>query len=183
MKKCKACRKPFEPHNSLQAACGVECALALAKKVQAKKEAGKAKEQRKWVRDQKERLKSTAQRLNELQVIVNRYVRERDAGKPCISCGRPDDGTHQRHASHYRSVGACSSLRFNTLNIHASCAQCNSHLSGNILEYRIGLTNRLGVEVVEKLESSPVSRRYEREWIEKAKKVFKNKMKHYKKAA
>ena len=183
MKKCRACKVKFDPFNSLQVACSLECAQEVAIKELERRDARRAKAQRKWAREQKERLKTNAQRLNELQVLVNRYVRQRDSGRPCISCGRPDDGTHQRHASHYRSVGACSSLRFNTLNIHASCAQCNSHRSGNILEYRIGLANRHGAELLEMLETAPVSKRYEKEWIERAKSVFRRRLKQYLKAA
>jgi len=181
MKKCKVCKSPFEPFNSLQVACGASCALQYVQKEKQKekqKEQAKLqKESRAWVKVQRERLKSNAQRLNDLQVLVNRYVRQRDSGKPCISCGKPDDGSHQRHASHFRSVGACSSLRFNTLNIHASCAQCNSHRSGNILEYRIGLANRFGPELIDRLECAPVLKRYEREWIERSKKTFRQKLK------
>ena len=183
MKKCKVCKSPFEPFNSLQVACGASCALIYAQKDAEKKAAKVKKESRQWVKVQRERLKSNAQRLNDLQVLVNRYVRQRDSGKPCISCGKPDDGSHQRHASHFRSVGACSSLRFNTLNIHASCAQCNLHRSGNILEYRIGLANRFGPELIDRLECAPVSKRYDREWIERAKKAFRNRLKTYLKAA
>ena len=183
MKKCRTCKSKFEPFNSLHVVCGPVCALKYAQKEKIKAAESRARDQRKWVKEQKERLKSNAQRLNDLQVLVNRYVRQRDSGKPCISCGKPDDGSHQRHASHFRSVGACSSLRFNTLNIHASCAQCNLHRSGNILEYRIGLANRFGPELIDRLECAPVSKRYDREWIERAKKAFRNRLKTYLKAA
>ena len=183
MKKCKVCKSPFEPFSSLAVACSQKCALIHVQNENDKKAAKVKKESRQWVKVQRERLKSNAQRLNDLQVLVNRYVRQRDSGKPCISCGKPDDGSHQRHASHFRSVGACSSLRFNTLNIHASCAQCNSHRSGNILEYRIGLANRFGPELIDRLECAPVSKRYDREWIERAKKSFRNRLKTYLKAA
>ena len=89
----------------------------------------------------------------EAQAAVNRYVRLRDKGLPCVSCDRPDDGKHQRHASHYRSVKACSALRYNPDNIYASCAQCNASLSGNLIEYRIRLVRRFGVGLVDWLEA------------------------------
>ena len=91
MKKCRTCKSKFEPFNSLQIVCGPVCALQHAQKEKIKAAEGRAKDQRKWVKEQKERLKSNAQRLNDLQVLVNRYVRQRDSGKPCISCGKPDD--------------------------------------------------------------------------------------------
>ena len=110
--------------------CNVECATQCGLE-----RAGKAKErkQKQELRQAKERVKARPELAREAQTAINAYVRLRDMGKPCISCDRPDDGTHQRHASHYRSVGACSSLRFNLKNIYASCQQCNTSKSGNII--------------------------------------------------
>lgn len=135
-----------------------------------------AKEDKSRLRARKAQLKPKTQKLNDLQALVNKYIRLRDQEKPCISCGRPNDQSHQRHASHYKSVGSNSNLRFYTLNIHASCAQCNSSQSGNIINYRIGLIERHSLELVEALEDAPRSRRYSEEWIERAKKVFRLKI-------
>lgn len=103
-------------------------------------------------RADKERLKTRQDWLKEAQASVNRYIRLRDQGKPCISCGRHHQG--QWHAGHYRSVGANPEMRFLEMNIHAQCAPCNNHLSGNIINYRIGLIARYGVEIVEWLEGA-----------------------------
>jgi len=107
---------------------------------------------------------------------VNKYVRLRDKGKPCISCGKLDDGTHQRHASHYRSTAACSSLRFNTKNIYASCQQCNTTKSGNLIEYRISLIKNHGEELVHWLESQNDVVRYDIEYLKRLKKIFNKKI-------
>ena len=55
-------------------------------------------------------------------------------------------------AGHYRSVGACPELRFEPLNIHRQCVKCNRNLSGNAVEYRIRLVQRIGAEKVAWLE-------------------------------
>jgi 5-methylcytosine-specific restriction endonuclease McrA len=108
-------------------------------------------------------------------------VRIRDRGKPCVSCGKPDNGTHQRHASHYRSVGACSSLRFNLKNVYASCQQCNTSKSGNLLEYRIRLKARYGESLVEWLESQNEPKRFEIEYLKRLKTLFNKKTRTIKK--
>ncbi|TEW24926.1 recombination protein NinG, partial [Histophilus somni] len=108
------------------------------------------KEERAKIKAVKERLKSRSERLKELQGVFNRFIRLRDKNLPCISCGRYHQG--QWHAGHYRSVGACPELRFNEDNVHKQCSVCNNHKSGNVIEYRINLVAKIGVERVEFLE-------------------------------
>lgn len=131
------------------------------------------RKEKKKVREARERLKTRSEWLREAQKEFNRYIRLRDKGKHCISCDKPDDGTHQRHASHYRSVGACSALRFNTFNVWASCAQCNSVKSGNLIEYRIRLRKLAGDDRVEWLESQNEPRRYSIDYLKRLRRVFK----------
>ena len=101
--------------------------------------------------------------MKRAQAAFNAWIRARDAGKPCISCGHPDDGSRQRHASHFRSVGACSSLRFDERNVHASCSICNNWLSGNIGSYKVELIKRIGAEQVEAIESAPKLKKWKKE--------------------
>lgn len=174
MKTCAVCESEFEPFTTTQKVCSTPCAIEL---INLKKE---QKAQREWNKEKKVRkdaLKSKSDWLNDLQVVVNKYVRLRDSGKPCCSCDKPDDGTHQRHASHYRSVGACSALRFNLKNIHASCQQCNTAKSGNLLEFRIRLVAKHGVEYVEWLESQNQVVRYDLDYINRFKRIFNKKAK------
>jgi 5-methylcytosine-specific restriction endonuclease McrA len=129
----------------------------------------------------RDKIKTKTEWLAEAQTAVNAYVRIRDRGKPCVSCGKPDNGTHQRHASHYRSVGACSSLRFNLKNVYASCQQCNTSKSGNLLEYRIRLKARYGESLVEWLESQNEPKRFEIEYLKRLKALFNKKTRVIKK--
>jgi hypothetical protein len=116
------------------------------------------KKARKELREAKAKSKPKSQHLKEAQAVFNAWIRYRDKGEPCISCGRHHTG--QIHASHYRSVGACPELRFEPLNVWASCAPCNNHLSGNIVEYRIRLVEKIGLERVEWLESKHEPKKY-----------------------
>ena len=143
-KKCKQCQTYFEPRSSTQIVCGWECAIQL-------NNAKRIKTEKKETRDAKLRLKSRAEWAKEAQNAFNKYIRERDKSEPCISCQRRHSG--QYHAGHYRSVGAISSLRYCELNVHKQCAPCNNHLSGNIVNYRINLIKKIGIEKVEWLES------------------------------
>ena len=141
--KCKHCREPIlNARNSLVRSCSIECAVALARKESERLWKRQTALERKSRREAKERLKTRRDWLKEAQAAFNRWVRVRDHGLPCISCGRYHKGAWD--AGHYRSVGACSALRFHPDNCHAQCVPCNQHKSGNIIEYRIGLLARIG---------------------------------------
>lgn len=97
----------------------------------------------------KQKAKTRGTHVLELQAAFNEWVRLRDAGQPCISCGN-----HRLvwHAGHYRSVGSEPSLRFEPDNCHQQCATCNTLLSGNLAAYRVNLIEKIGLERVEWLE-------------------------------
>lgn len=148
--KCKECGAYYVKFQSTQQVCSVKCAVAMSKrKAEAKrKQADKAERRERKAR--LEKLKSRRDYEKDLQKEFNKFIRLRDRDLPCISCGRYHQG--QWHAGHYRSVGACPELRFNEDNVHKQCSVCNNHKSGNAIEYRIGLIERIGVERVEFLE-------------------------------
>jgi DNA repair exonuclease SbcCD ATPase subunit len=134
--------------------CQVTYATAHALKSQEKRK----KQERKELREAKQRIKSRAEWLKEAQSAVNKYIRLRDADQPCISCSRFHSG--QYHAGHYRTVGSCPELRFEEYNIHKQCSACNNHLSGNIINYRINLIRKIGLEKVEWLEGKHEPKHY-----------------------
>ena len=115
--------------------------------------------------------------MKRAQAAVNAYIRARDAGQPCISCGKPDDGSHQRHASHYRSVGGHPELRFCELNIWASCSVCNNYLSGNLVPFRAALIAKIGLDKVEFLEGQHEPKRYRKEDYQAIEAEYKAKLK------
>lgn len=157
-KTCKACGEKFAPmFNTTQVVCSPKCALAHAPANTEKARKALAQIGRAEIKVRKEKLKSRADHLREAQAAVNEYVRLRDAHLPCISCdSMPNDSdliTGSRwDAGHYRSVGACPELRFEPLNIHRQCVKCNRNLSGNAVEYRIRLVQRIGADKVAWIE-------------------------------
>lgn len=147
------CRKKFVPRSGLQRACSPQCALQFTRERNTKKA---RKQSRASTRTQKEALKTKPMLLKESQAAFNAFVRTRDAGKPCISCGKHPKADHLTGGSmdcgHYRSVGAAPELRFDEDNAHGQCKQCNRHRSGNAVDYRMGLVERIGKGRVEQLE-------------------------------
>lgn len=150
--KCKFCKQPASQKFGLNYFCDTECAYKQARATQAKKASKDACEQRKRDREKLRQLKTRSEWLKELQVIFNRFIRLRDSGFPCISCGALDDGSRQMQAGHYKTVGAHPALRFDESNTNSQCSRCNNFLSGNLLPYRVALIAKVGQAEVDRLE-------------------------------
>jgi hypothetical protein len=84
------------------------------------------------------------------QQVFNKYINLRDNGLPCISCDKPING--RVNASHYFNANNHWNVRFNEFNVHSSCITCNQYLSGNLIEYRNRLINKIGIEQLTLLE-------------------------------
>ena len=169
-KKCKFCKEYTEVDTGVQVPIGYFCmhkhAIAFANMKQNKARQKAAKVQHKA---DKERIKPKAKWLAELQTLVNKYVRLRDASHGCISCDKPSSWAGQWHASHYYSRGHSANLRFNLWNIHKSCSECNVHLRGNIAQYTPRLIEKIGQKKMDWLQankSQPKS--YDVAWIKRA---------------
>lgn len=140
-KECVVCGDDFMPFKTTERVCSLTCALAYAKSDVDKKN---AKAWRKEKKIRKEGLKTHKDYLNDLQKVFNEFIRVRDKGKPCVSCGCIVEGNG--HASHFFSVGSHPNVRFNEDNVHVSCVECNLHRHGNLAEYSLRLPKRIGQE-------------------------------------
>lgn len=167
MKKCKnrACRAEYEPDpkRPYKVWCGDDCALVIALDKLAKQKAAKAKVVRAEDKKSKDKLKRRADYIAETQRDFNAFIRERDrlAGHPCISSGKPLDWSGNNvDAGHYRSRGSAPHLRFDERNCHAQSKQENRYASGNATDYRIGLIARIGLAEVEALEADDTPRKF-----------------------
>jgi hypothetical protein len=145
MKKCKACKQEFEPRRPMQKVCSLTCSIDLVNQDKVKKVKAETREMKKRVRD-----KDKPYWTKKAQEVFNQWIRLRDDKQPCISCGTW--GPCQWHAGHFKSVGGHPELRFEELNVHKQCAQCNNFKSGNIMEYRPRLEYRIGLEKLERLD-------------------------------
>lgn len=150
MTKCPVCKQPAELRINLKLFCGFDCAAKWGKAQQDKRKSKEQAEARRKDREKLKSLKTRSEWLRDAQEVFNRYIRLRDDGLPCISCGRNTGA--KMNAGHYLSVGAHPELRFNELNVHRQCEHCNSFKSGNQAEYRKRLIDKIGQEEVDKLE-------------------------------
>ncbi len=163
MVKCKSCGTLFTRVRPMQKACSVSCAVDLSKISAAKAEAKQKKAERRQDKAKLDAMRTLPQLVKVAQSAFNGYVRARDAGKCCISCGNqlPIDAIGGAFdCGHYRSVGSSPHLRFDERNAHGQCKHCNRYLSGNHVEYRKGLVARVGQETVEALECDQEARKY-----------------------
>lgn len=191
-RKCPICSTEYIPRSSLQKVChNYRCAIAFNKKrdeeLAAREQRKQERLQRDELRQRREKLKGQADWEKEAQAAFNRYIRWRDFGKGCASHDGPLISNSNYltgsavDASHYRSRGAASHLRFNVFNVHAACTRCNRQLSGNAVEFRKRLIKRIGLERVERLEADNTSRKFDIEYLKRVKAIFTRRARHYEK--
>jgi hypothetical protein len=172
LKKCKACRGLFSPVSAWQKYCRSEaCAVAAL-------EAAKVKRIKAEDRAHREKLaavKPLSHWLKKAEAAVNWYVRARDHAQGCISCHLPATWGGQWHASHFRSVGAASAVRFHLWNIHKACSGCNGHKGGNLAEYTPRLTSLIGIDRVQWLQAQNMRTDYGVDYLKRLAVVFRKK--------
>ena len=173
-KACRVCKKIFTPQYNAtgQIVCSWECAIEQSRQKQQK-----AAEKAQKKRDAKERdnLKPRSRRIAEAQVAFCRYIRARDYGKPCISCGSWSGDIKFGGATdcgHYRSTGAAPHLRYCTWNAAGQCVKCNRYLSGNVVEMRKGMIERFGLDRVEWVENNNDVRKFDIDYLKRVKTIF-----------
>lgn len=175
MPRCKNCKEKFDQYQfnnkfCKEIDCQVQKSLYLVEKMQQQK----LKEINKDVKQRKEKLKTTSDYLKELQVVFNKWVRARDKGLNCISCNKP---AKKENAGHYRSVGSSPNLRFEPLNVHLQCEYCNTYQHGNLIPYRQNLIKKIGIDLVEWLESNHEPKHYSKPELIIMKEEYKEKIK------
>lgn len=174
---CKQCKQEYVPTRALQSVCSLPCALEQSRSKQAKEQ---KKKDIQWKRDNK----TWSEWDNGAQKACRRYIRARDKGKPCISCGiKEQKRIRASHfdCGHWRSVGSAHHLRMHFLNQAGQCVRCNQTLGGNSVEYRKGLIKRIGRERVEALEVDNGIKKYDIDQLKRMTKLFNKRAKYYEK--
>ena len=166
--KCKNCKQKFEPIRFNMKYCTeTECLRAFSEEIKAK--TWKATQTR-----MKNDLKTTQDWLKEAQTIFNHFIRLRDNGLWCISCGLPPK---KKNAGHYFSSGGHSNVRFDEDNVHLQCEACNTYLSGNLLNYQIGIQKRIGAQkLLELQERAHTEKRWSVDELKEIIRIYKNKV-------
>jgi hypothetical protein len=170
--KCKNCKQPFEPIRFLQKYClNEECVRVWV-------ESEKTKQWKKTKSKMKNDLLTIQDYIKLAQQTFNKYINLRDKKLPCISCGKPITG--RVNASHYFNANNHWNVRFNEFNVHSSCITCNQYLSGNLIEYRKGLINKIGEEQLTLLElEANKTRKFTIEELKEIINTYKQKIKQY----
>lgn len=145
MPRCKNCKEKFEPRfNTMEKYCwNHDCKIIEAMNAY---ESNKMKQQKDWNKKKaqiKKSLLTKSDYMKLAQQVFNAWIRMRDQNELCISCNKPP---LKKNAGHYFSSGGHSNVRFNEDNVHLQCEHCNTYLSGNLLNYQIGIEKRIGGE-------------------------------------
>ena len=132
--------------------------------------------------EKKDRYKVTAL-LKTLKVNCHKYIRERDKGKPCISCGILWHESFQ--AGHFYKAELFPSIRHNENNINGQCKTCNLRKEGNESQYRVNLPKRIGVKAFDELnnkanQEKKNSFKWDREELKRLNKYYCAKLKELK---
>ena len=173
MRKCKLCKcKTAGLIINLNAFCSMDHAIEWANNADRMKKA-RTKESKRHKREYYENDKQHWER--KARMACHAYVRLRDAGLPCVSCGRHHTG--QYHAGHYRPSGVNSALRYDERNIQKQCAPCNNHKSGNLSEYRAGLVARIGEAAVAELDANHETKRWTLDELKEVHRYYTDKLK------
>ena len=109
------------------------------------------------------------------QTVFNKYVRMRDVDLPCVSCGRTDKTSWD--SGHFIDRAACSALRYEPLNVHKECTDCNQHCVDHLIGYRAELIKRIGLGQVLWLEGKHEQKRYTVAELKEIKRVYSVKLK------
>ncbi len=172
-KKCKVCKEQYEPQRQLQQVSSPLCGIKYTQKQ-------KEKAWKKEKAQKKKELMSLSDWLKIAQSNFNKFIRARDEGLPCISCDNPN--MKKINASHYYNANNHYNVRFNEDNVHSSCEYCNTHLSGNLIEYRPRLIKKIGAARFYCLESiARVTRKFTIDEVKEINEIYKQKIKDLKK--
>lgn len=166
--RCKNCKDKFEPIRFNHKFClKDECIKAFVEEV-------KVKQWKETKIKMKNDLKTTQDWLKEAQTIFNKYVRLRDMGLVCVSCQQPPK---KKNCGHYFSQGGHSNVRFDEDNCHLQCEHCNTFLSGNLLNYQIGIQKRIGAQkLLELQERAHLTKKWSIEELKQIIQTYKTKV-------
>ena len=173
-KTCKACRNKFVPSRPMQTACTPACAIAMAERKRQKQAQQEEARKRKEARQRLESMKGIPELIREADKAFCAFIRARDAGKPCICCGRHSSGWSRGgdwDAGHYRSRGAASHLRYREDNCHSQLKQCNRR-AFDVASYRRNLVERIGIARVEALENDNGTHKWTRDELKAIKSEY-----------
>lgn len=192
MRTCKVCKTKFEPqYNSVQPVCSIACAIKKSHDDRVKECVKRIRARRKETRERKQKLKSRTDWIKEAQAAFNAYIRGRDIGNKCISCGKSEQELKINNpiamvCGHFLSVGAYPELRFNEFNGNLQCTRCNggagkygqfnSKAKTVTQDYEHALIQKIGQDNVDWLKGAHCSQNLTAEDAKEIKEYFREKL-------
>lgn len=180
-KRCRICKTEFTPRLPLQKVCGLDCAKSLAVSDRVKAEKRAEVRARKDTRAKLEAMKSIPELMAEADKAFCAYIRARDAGQPCICCGKHSSGWTrggEHDGGHYRSRGAASHLRYDERNCHLQLKRCNRR-GFDVASYRANLVRKIGLAAVEALENDNRTHKWTRDELRAIRDEYRAKLKEF----
>ena len=180
--------------------CSPACGYALANHRTRQAAERKRLREARELKARRVAIKKPVEWAADAQKAFNSFIRIRDAGLDCPSCGASEAEVERKQAwkpggawdaGHFRSRGAAANLRYNTFNCHRQCKSCNGG-SGNwghtrnkaetiTQAYRETLVRRIGLERVEALEQNNEPRTFDIDYLKRVKRIFARRARHYRK--
>ena len=175
MPRCKNCKQKFEPVRFNQKFClDPECVKAWVAQA-------KDKEWKKTKKKMQADIETVQELMKAAQIVFNKFIRIRDKDQPCISCGSKLENKFD--AGHYFSSGGHKAVTFDEDNVHGQCVACNQWKHGNLIQYQIGIEQRIGGERLIKLhEKAHQSVKYTRDELRNLIATYKQKIKNLEKS-
>ena len=97
----------------------------------------------------KKKPKTRSYYVKQLDKVFSEYIRRRDDGKGCVTCGIKKPW-QEMQACHYYSRGKYPT-RWHELNVHSGCYRCNVLLKGAYTDYALFMFSTYGAEKVQEL--------------------------------
>lgn len=152
---CKQCGSPYHSKMSCKDnPVAVAKAAATRKRMQDKQILKAASKPRaaskiKKTKTPKKKTMSRSQLVKRLDSVFSQYVRLRDDGNGCITCGDKKPWKEMQ-ACHFYTRGR-QATRWHESNVFGGCYRCNVLLKGNYINYTRYMIDRFGREFVDQL--------------------------------
>lgn len=175
MPRCKNCKEKFDQVRFNQKFClEPKCVKAWVAEA-------KDKDWKKTKKKMQANIETVQELMKAAQVVFNKFIRIRDKDQPCISCGSKLENKFD--AGHYFSSGGHKAVTFDEDNVHGQCVACNQWKHGNLIQYQIGIEQRIGGERLMQLhEKAHQSVKYSREDLRDLIATYKQKIKNLEKS-
>jgi vacuolar-type H+-ATPase catalytic subunit A/Vma1 len=168
--RCKNCKQKFDQVRFNQKYClDPECVKAWV-------EEAKNQNWKKTKKKMQADIETVQELMKAAQIVFNKYIRARDKDQPCISCGSKLENKFD--AGHYFSSGGHKSITFDEDNVHGQCVACNQWKHGNLINYQLGIEQRIGADRLLDLNAKAhQTKKYTREELRNLIAVYKEKIK------